>query len=109
MKLGKYVRDLENQLGISPAMFDLIKLCIEVMFVGHIFCCVTWAMSVAMTKTSWIDEPDNDYSLDGSTLREETLYTKYVTSLYFTFSTLTTVGYGDIIPMNISETIYDYN
>ena len=83
MKLGKYVQDLENQLGISPAMFDLIKLCIEVAFVGHIFCCVTWAMSKAMTKTSWIDDPGNDYSLDESTLRDETLYSQYVTSLYF--------------------------
>jgi CRP-like cAMP-binding protein len=103
MKLGKYIRDLENQLGISPAVFDLIKLCIEVLFVGHIFCCVWWAMSVAMTQTSWIDEPDNDYSLDGSVLRDETLFAQYVSSLYLTFSTLTTVGYGDIVPNNTSE------
>jgi len=103
MKLGKYISRLENSMGISPAVFDLTKLLCEVFFIGHVFCCVWWALSENMTSTSWIDVPENVYSLTQESLREAGLVPKYFTSLYVTFATLTTVGYGDIVPNNTSE------
>lgn len=103
MKLGKYISRLENTMGISPAVFDLTKLLSEVFFIGHVFCCVWWAISENMTSTSWIDVPENVYSLNQEPLRNAGLIPKYFTSLYVTFATLTTVGYGDITPNNTSE------
>lgn len=38
---------------------------------------------------------------------DESLWTRYVVSMYWSIVTLTTVGYGDIHPVNRGEMIYD--
>lgn len=38
---------------------------------------------------------------------EESLWTRYVTSMYWSITTLTTVGYGDLHPVNTKEMIFD--
>jgi hypothetical protein len=46
----------------------------------------------------------------GATLpnfREDSLWTRYVTSIYWSITTLTTVGYGDLHPVNKGEMVYD--
>ena len=103
MKLGKYLARLENTAGISPAAFDLLKLLFEVIFICHIFCCCWYLICEGMTSNSWIDQSDKIYSLSDTSLRYSDLVTKYFTSLYYVFTTLTTVGYGDIVANNTSE------
>jgi hypothetical protein len=39
--------------------------------------------------------------------RDETLWSRYVVSMYWSITTLTTVGYGDLHPVNRGEMIYD--
>ncbi|KAL5711460.1 RAC-alpha serine/threonine-protein kinase [Ranunculus cassubicifolius] len=38
---------------------------------------------------------------------EETLWTRYATSMYWSITTLTTVGYGDLHPTNTREMVFD--
>lgn len=38
---------------------------------------------------------------------EQSLWTRYVTSIYWSITTLTTVGYGDLHPVNSREMIFD--
>ena len=38
---------------------------------------------------------------------EESLWIRYVTSIYWSITTLTTVGYGDLHPVNTREMIFD--
>lgn len=38
---------------------------------------------------------------------EQSLWIRYVTSMYWSITTLTTVGYGDLHPVNIREMIFD--
>ncbi|OWM65984.1 hypothetical protein CDL15_Pgr015409 [Punica granatum] len=38
---------------------------------------------------------------------EESLWNRYVTTLYWSITTLTTVGYGDLHPVNTGEMIFD--
>ncbi|GMJ07466.1 K+ transporter 1 [Hibiscus trionum] len=43
----------------------------------------------------------------GDNFREQSLSIRYVTSMYWSITTLTTVGYGDLHPVNIREMIFD--
>ncbi|GAV91111.1 cNMP_binding domain-containing protein/Ion_trans domain-containing protein/DUF3354 domain-containing protein/Ank_2 domain-containing protein [Cephalotus follicularis] len=43
----------------------------------------------------------------GDNFHEVSLWIRYVTSLYWSITTLTTVGYGDLHPVNTSEMMFD--
>ena len=43
----------------------------------------------------------------GASMLEESLWIRYVTSIYWSITTLTTVGYGDLHPVNTREMIFD--
>ena len=50
---------------------------------------------------NWIQQYNDDLLMDDTPLSE-----KYVAGIYWAFTTLTTVGYGDIIPSTDSERIF---
>jgi CRP-like cAMP-binding protein len=100
VKLGKYVNKLEDMVGIAPATYDLIKMIIEVIFIGHLLACFWYGITNLMTVHTWFDDPNGN--LNGS-IRDEPLGERYVVALYWTFATLATVGYGDITSVNTSE------
>ncbi|GLT98480.1 hypothetical protein SLE2022_159840 [Rubroshorea leprosula] len=43
----------------------------------------------------------------GENFLEQSVWNRYVTSIYWSITTLTTVGYGDLHPVNIREMIFD--
>ncbi|KAE8682883.1 Potassium channel AKT1 [Hibiscus syriacus] len=43
----------------------------------------------------------------GDNFREQSLSIQYVTSMYWSITTLTTVGYGDLHPVNTREMVFD--
>lgn len=43
----------------------------------------------------------------GVEILEEDMWIRYVTSVYWSITTLTTVGYGDLHPVNTREMIFD--
>ncbi|KAL3747606.1 hypothetical protein ACJRO7_016411 [Eucalyptus globulus] len=43
----------------------------------------------------------------GKTILQDSLGIRYVTSLYWSITTLTTVGYGDLHPVNVREMLFD--
>ncbi|KAL4295385.1 hypothetical protein GQ457_12G023580 [Hibiscus cannabinus] len=64
-----------------------------------------WVVSVAARYhdpgRTWIG------SSLGDNFREQSLSIRYVTSMYWSITTLTTVGYGDLHPVNIREMLFD--
>lgn len=42
-----------------------------------------------------------------SNFLQQSLWIRYVTSLYWSITTLTTVGYGDLHPVNVREMLFD--
>jgi len=38
---------------------------------------------------------------------QKSIYNRYVTSIYWSITTLTTVGYGDLHPVNTKEMVFD--
>jgi hypothetical protein len=86
---------------LSRAVFELLQVLVEVFFIGHLVACLWWGVSDAISENPWFTNVDMVYNdLTHAPVRE-----KYLYSLYFTFTTMTTVGYGDITATNTGERI----
>lgn len=86
-KLGELSEYLEDSLGINPALMKLGKPLVVMGAVAHALTCVFFA-ATRMHAQSWTQ----------TSMRYDKRVTQYLTTLYWAFATMTTVGYGDISP-----------
>jgi hypothetical protein len=91
---------------VIERIFYFISLLIYLVFIIHILAC-TWAYIGIVTEDSWVQ----GYPLNSGKYQNEriefTEKTKiYVHSVYFIITTLTTVGYGDIVGATNNEHVF---
>jgi len=86
----------EDKLGMNPRIFRLLLLLVQVLFIGHLTACTWWALPTLFSAHPW-------YHFYG--YENEPLLKRYVFSLYWTFTTLCTVGYGDVVAHNSAEQV----
>lgn len=115
LKLFKLMDMAESSVKVSPFAIRLGGLLINVAFLAHMVACFWhWIVSFtpytdacesgqlkctgANSPTSWLANLDDVY--DGTDAQ------KYLAALYWVFTTMTTVGYGDITPTNNIERIF---
>lgn len=79
---------LDSFSSLRPIAYRLIPLCIALPLVVHLAAC-GW-----LWLGSGSSDPENDHIL------------MYVKAIYWAFSTLTTVGYGDIVPKTPPQMLY---
>ncbi len=94
--LKKIINNLEETYEISGDVFDLLFLFFKTLCVAHVFACC-WHAIGFFTK---------DYCISWMSLNGISNYSwkeRYLLSLYWTFTTMCTVGYGDITPQNPAE------
>ena len=72
---------------------------IKVIFFSHMISCMWWGLSTTISTRAWLDDPLMVYD----PLRYAPFQQQYIASLYWTVTTLTTTGYGDITPENNAE------
>jgi len=104
---------VEDGLGLHPAVLRFFKISVIMSFFAHLFACVIfatancdgknpgqcWVDNYCIGAGAWFDD-DSAGGGDGGgrCLSDSDRSMKYLVSLYYSFTTMTTIGYGDISP-----------
>ena len=97
--------------SISPQLKNISILFLQIFLTGHIICCF-WFYITTPSATGF--QKYDDQSMDPRIRTWVTEYgydnvliiNQYIASLYWTFQTLFTIGYGDIHPVNNGEKVF---
>src|ERR1700742_2714335 len=82
------------------AILGFLKVITVILFIAHWIACIFYAIGAS--------ELDNEPIcwIVMSNIQDASVFDKYIISLYWAFTTMTTVGYGDVTPYTMSEKIY---
>ena len=92
------MRSVFKIMQVNAGVGKLITVMISVLFIVHTVACVWYAVAEGdgFPELSWVVR---------NGLLEKSAFENYVTSYYWAFTTLTTVGYGDINARTYNEKI----
>jgi len=126
LKLSETLSALTDHIPIPPEVIKFVELLFVVSFVGHIMACLWYyvglvshldarggnSSSITGAKigfpeyTSWIGHAGlAPASPDGAVSWDE-VSSPYIAAVYWSFTTMTTVGYGDLTPQSNSERLF---
>ncbi|KAJ0090145.1 hypothetical protein Patl1_12782 [Pistacia atlantica] len=101
-RVSKLFARLEKDKNYNYVRVRYVKLSCVTLFVVHCAACFFYFLAE--------NYPEPDRTWIGQTLgnfKQTSLRVKYVTSIYWSITTFTTTGYGDIHPANTRERLFD--
>ncbi|CAD8096172.1 unnamed protein product [Paramecium sonneborni] len=104
-QISKLTNSLFNRLELTQqqtTIFELIKLIFFILLCAHFSACIWHKLGV------WGDwgNKNTETWLIKEQLQDFMWIDKYVVSFYWSIVTMTTIGYGDITPVNLTERIF---
>ena len=109
LKLGRFIRKWEDEVNINPAIFRFSTLLVKIFFLAHLVGCAWFGVYtfVEDPDRNWVfSYADNQFAAEKRDAVLNDQLTQYLMAMYWSFTTMTTVGYGDIIPKNVTETLF---
>eukprot|EP00803_Ostreobium_quekettii_P000843 evm.model.scf_2715.1 EVM.evm.TU.scf_2715.1 scf_2715:1330-5254(-) len=101
-RVGKLFSYLEKNINISLMMLTLVRNLIVVLLSVHVAACGFYILARQhgiQNGDTWLSERSQE--LDVLTTKQ-----KYIYSMYWGITTMTTVGYGDFTPVNTMEMMW---
>ncbi|KAI3447123.1 hypothetical protein Pfo_003788 [Paulownia fortunei] len=101
-RVGALFARMEKDRNFNYFWVRCAKLICVTLFAVHCAGCFYYLLAAHYhdPKKTWIGASMNDFL-------EQSLWIRYVTSIYWSITTLTTVGYGDLHAENTREMIFD--
>ncbi|CAD8151888.1 unnamed protein product [Paramecium octaurelia] len=104
-QISKLTYSLFNRLELTQlqtTLFELIKLIFFILFCAHFSACIwhklgIWGNWGNATSVTWLKQQQ---------LQDSLWIDKYIVSFYWSIVTMTTIGYGDITPVNLTERLF---
>lgn len=128
LRMGKLIENVAMLLPELGAVIGLLRLLFMMTVVAHINACIFYFIATLNMGNSWVsklyagaeccDNNNEDFIphilADESTVWKSCVYEAsmvplsrvYNTAIYWSFTTLATVGYGDVTPCNHMEIVY---
>jgi CRP-like cAMP-binding protein len=103
LKMAKLFSQGDGNELMGQSTVDLIKMIVQVTFAGHFLACV-----YLMVADDTEDPTMDTWLKDSGVSKFEDPWLKYMVSMYWSFTTMTTVGYGDVnpSPRNVPEHVF---
>eukprot|EP00656_Telonema_subtile_P056470 TRINITY_DN902_c0_g1_i1.p1 TRINITY_DN902_c0_g1~~TRINITY_DN902_c0_g1_i1.p1 ORF type:complete len:617 (-),score=116.07 TRINITY_DN902_c0_g1_i1:88-1938(-) len=104
-RLGRMVSKLQERFQIKHATVMIVKFIVYIVVVAHwlgcLFYFVTKLQDNADMWTNHYLEGTIEGALEGRSITE-----KYLAVFYWSLTTMTTIGYGDIVPHTLTERVF---
>ncbi|XP_059653505.1 potassium channel AKT2/3-like [Cornus florida] len=100
-RMNQFFTRLEKDIRFSYFLVRCARLLSVTLFLVHCSACLCYLLAdrYPQEERTWIGASNPDF-------REKSLCIRYITSLYWSVTIMTTVGYGDLHAVNTSEMMF---